>query len=237
MASEIELTELEKEAYDLISDCLKFSSIFLRLPEKLEIGFVPFSSGLFEHKNVPCFTTGDGRRIIFNTDWLKRSLPDHVEDVRFFAFHELRHVHQKNQIVLQKSGLQVDESSETINRWNDDFAHYTTNQGDAVTQEQNLQQEVEKDANAYALALINMYHIGEDWEAEFSLPEEAFAAADDRSREYYSSRPELKRFIAKVRREKTGQNPVGKRPDAYSLCPCGSGKKFKFCCYKKGIYD
>lgn len=237
MAYKEELSELEKEASEIILDCVNFASEFLSKPESIEVGFSDFASGLFEHVNVPCFTTGDGKRIVFNLDWLKRSLPEHVDDVRFFVFHELRHVHQKFQILLHMNGLKTNESEDVIAKWQYGFAHYITNMGDNSTQEKNLLQVVEQDANAYALALLNLYHLGEKWEFEYSLPEEAFVVADARCQEYYKSKPELRRYIDKKRRMKTGINPVGKRPDAYSPCPCGSGKKFKFCCYKNGIYD
>ena len=95
--------------------------------------------------------------------------------------------------------------------------------------------EVEIDANAYALCLSNMLHISDNIELRFSVPQEAMDLADPRSRQYYENRPELKRYIDKLKRN-AGQ-PVVRKPERNELCPCGSGKKFKKCCIGKGIYD
>ena len=80
-----------------------------------------------------------------------------------------------------------------------------------------------------------MLHISDNIELRFSVPQEAMDLADPRSRQYYENRPELKRYIDKLKRN-AGQ-PVVRKPERNELCPCGSGKKFKKCCIGKGIYD
>ena len=231
------LNNLEKDAYDIIKDCYAFSRNFISSPDQLNIKMEDYASGLFDHTDVPCFTTGDGMSIVFNYDWLERSLPEHSDDVRFFTFHELRHVHQKNLVRLYRLGKEVEEVTDNIEKWGYEFDNYVTNKGDQCTQTNNLNQEIELDANAYALALINLYYLGKDFTLECSLPQEAFEAAEARLPHYLQSKPELKRYMDKQYRIHSGENPVGKRPDPYQPCPCGSGKKFKFCCYKNGIYD
>ena len=77
--------------------------------------------------------------------------------------------------------------------------------------------------------------ISDNIELRFSVPQEAMDLADPRSRQYYENRPELKRYIDKLKRD-AGQ-PVVRKPERNELCPCGSGKKFKKCCIGKGIYD
>ena len=128
----------------------------------------------------------------------------------------------------------VHEDISTIISWKNGFINYTRNEGGS-TQAVNLSQEVEIDANAYALCLSNMLHIFDNIELRFSVPQEAMDLADPKSRQYYENRPELKRYIDKLKRD-AGQ-PVVRKPERNELCPCGSGKKFKKCCIGKGIYD
>lgn len=155
-------------------------------------------------------------------------------NVEFFIFHELRHLHQHYEIALSDSNNTVHEDISTIVSWKNGFINYTRNEGGS-TQAVNLSQEVEIDANAYALCLSNMLHISDNIELRFSVPQEAMDLADPRSRQYYENRPELKRYIDKLKRD-AGQ-PVVRKPERNELCPCGSGKKFKKCCIGKGIYD
>lgn len=92
-------------------------------------------------------------------NWIVRTLPKYELDFRFFTFHELRHVHQKKQIFLRRNGEEVVEDISTIDLWEYETKNYITNCGDVETQEANLNQEIERDANAYAYALINMFFI------------------------------------------------------------------------------
>ena len=229
---------MDNQFETLKDECLAFTDQFLTRPDDLSVDVDDYASGRFEHENVPCFTSANGKMVMFNSDWLKRSLPDHADDVRFFIFHELRHVHQKYQIAKQQSGEATEECAETISVWDEEFRNYQTNYGDADSQNRNFAQEIEQDANAYALALINMKYLGiDDGNFEFSLPEEAFELADTRSQEYYRTKPELKRYYDKRYRELTGKRICEKKPERNELCPCGSGKKFKQCCIGKNIYD
>ena len=167
---------------------------------------------------------------------ISRGLQDKIDGkiIEFFIFHELRHLHQHYEIALLDSNNVVHEDISTIVSWKNGFINYTRNEGGS-TQAVNLSQEVEIDANAYALCLSNMLHISDNIELRFSVPQEAMDLADPRSRQYYENRPELKRYIDKLKRD-AGQ-PVVRKPERNELCPCGSGKKFKKCCIGKGIYD
>lgn len=107
-------------------------------------------------------------------------------------------MHQKYQIAKQQFGEATEECAETISVWDEVFRNYQTNYGDADSQNRNFAQEIERDANAYALALLTMKYLGAaEWNFEYSLPEEAFELAETRSQEYYRTRPELKRYYDK----------------------------------------
>lgn len=192
-----------RQAQQIIIDCFTFSKQFLIIPEYLCVQFKGYHPGLFAHRNVPCFTTEDGSSIVFNSDWLVRSLPNYEIDVRFFVFHELRHVHQKYQVKLRNSGDEFVENNNTLDVWEYEFANYITNHGDNKSLEGNLAQAIERDANAYAFALINMYFIeNTGWKGSFSLPQNAFKDAQILSKHYYQIKPELKRYIDRYKRKK-----------------------------------
>ena len=78
------------------------------------------------------------------------------------------------------------------------------------------------------MCLSNMLHISDEIELRFSVPQEAMDLAEYRLRQYYENRPELKRYIDKLKRE-AGQL-VLRKPGRNEPCPCGSRKKFKKCC-------
>ena len=222
----------------LVHECLSFTEQFLTRPQDLQIGIADYSSGKFVHKNVPAVTSADGGFVLFNRDWLIRSLPDHADDVRFFIYHELRHVHQKYQIAKKNSNENISENESTLILWNDEFKNYQTNYGDAESQKHNLMQEIELDANSYAIAMLNMRYLGnQEWSFEYSLPQDAYEAADKRCREYYKTRPELKRYYDRRYRDITGKMSCERTPGRNEPCPCGSGKKYKQCCLGTGIYD
>lgn len=220
----------------MFSDCCCFAAEFLTIPNNLKFGIASYETGFFTHPNAPSFTTADGSKVFFNRQWLERSYPEHTDDIRFFMFHELRHVYQKYQIDLYAKGERISETSQIIEQWAIEFQDYRTNFGDISSQESNLNQEIEQDANAYGLALLYMFNIEKGSEIECSLPEPAFIAADRRAREYINTRSELRRYLENRAKNTNEINYVKGVPGAYDPCPCGSGKKFKFCCYKKGIY-
>lgn len=237
---------VDEQAKAIIQECINFSRYFMYITDDLCICIEDYSDNLFLHKNVPCFTTATGDSIVFNRNWLRRELEelseeiDLVDDVRFFVFHELRHVYQKYQIKRLENKESIRESFETVSQWRKDFENYKTNFGDNESQEDNLRQEVEIDANAYAIALLNMFHLRDksNWRYNYSLPEKAYRMADKRSKEYYSTQPALRHFIDCYIKEINGKPKQNtKKPGRNDSCPCGSGKKFKKCCLGNGKYD
>ena len=230
----VEVEAMEGKYLELVQKCINYARSFMSLPEPIESYFEDCPSDRF--KTMDNAAEVCGNKLYFNKPWFtgQDRWENHRVDIEFFIFHELRHLHQHYEIALLDSNNIVHEDISTIVSWKNGFINYIRNEGGS-TQAVNLSQEVEIDANAYALCLSNMLHISDNIELRFSVPQEAMDLADPRSRQYYENRPELKRYIDKLKRD-AGQ-PVVRKPERNELCPCGSGKKFKKCCIGKGIYD
>lgn len=219
---------------ELVQKCISFAREFMELPDPIEVYFEDCPSNRFRTMNNAA--EGSGNKLYFNKPWFtgQDRWENHKDDIEFFIFHKLRHLHQHCEIALADKKAPLHESKEIVTLWKSGFINYTRNDG-GDTQLINLSQKVEIDANAYALCLSNLFRIHNDDGLYFSVPEEAMDLAEPRAEQYYQTRPELKRYLDKVRRE-MGQLTV-KKPDRNDPCPCGSGKKFKKCCIRKGIYD
>ena len=227
---------------NIINYCVEFSRKFLLLPDSIEFLFDECPSPRFPTMNNAA--EGNIQSIYFNKQWFLQRMNDHRDDLEFYIFHELRHVHQQYSIFLHEHALPYNDDIETIEQWRLGFNNYIRNV-DADSESINIAQEVEIDANAYAICLLNLLHIDDDNDLILSLPDEASALCSERSSQYYETKPELKHFLdnwkvkhmlaqsidkknAPIRKQKVGANDP---------CPCESGKKFKRCCRGKGIYD
>ena len=228
------MEKLYGEYLDLVEDCIAFARIFMSLPNRIEAFFEDCPSKRFPIMDNAA--ESHDNQIFFNKPWFTGAdrWLNHRVDIEFFVFHELRHLHQFYEIDMWKNGRPTQEKNAEIAIWQAGFLNYKRNVG-GVTQSVNITQEVEIDANAYALCISNILHAKDNMELIFSVPLEAMNLAEKRSQTYYETRPELKRCIDKAKRE-MGQLTM-KKPGRNDLCPCGSGSKFKKCCYGKGIYD
>lgn len=227
----------------IITNCVAFARLFLLLPNTIDYYFEDCPSKRFPSMNNAA--ESNIQSIYFNKQWFLQRIDDHHDDLEFFIFHELRHIHQLCSIALHDQGLKHNDDVATIELWRIGFNNYIRNV-DATTEVVNVVQEIEIDANAYAQCLVNLMHIDDDIELCFSLPEEVANIAFERSRQYYDTKPELKRFLDKwkltqlsARSTAKKNSPIRKRQKvgANDPCPCGSGNKFKRCCRGKGIYD
>ena len=193
----------------LIDNCLQFAAQFM---------FVPPTVFLFDGCPSERFPTmsnsAEGRvhpvkkddgfymegEIIFNKPWLERSWSDHKMDLEFYIFHELRHLHQQLSMELKRQHQATRESYAEISQWESEFLNYKRNDGSLEAQKDNMAQEVELDANGYGLSLLMLYHIKDtDFTFEHSLPEEAYKLADTRSRIYYKTKEEFRKYIEKLK--------------------------------------
>jgi len=232
----------------IIENCVNFARKFLLLPNTLNYYFDDCPSERFPTIVNAC--ESNKKELFFNKTWFLQRTTDHRDDLEFFIFHELRHVHQLYSIELFINGQPCKDTPEIITIWKQEFDGYVRNTGGA-SQNANVSQEVEIDANAYAQCLLNLLHIDDDADLMLSLPEEASRLSMPRFQEYCRTKPEIRNYIAahnfKKRQEQLQQQnmvlrknePIrkGKKIGANDKCPCGSGKKFKYCCRNKGIYD
>ena len=228
---------------NIINNCVDFARKFLLLPDSIDFYFENCPSPRFPSMNNAA--ESNIKSICFNKPWFLQRIGEHRDDLEFFIFQELRHVHQQYSIFLLDHAFPHNDDIPTIEQWKLGFNNYTRNV-DSNSEKINVAQEVEIDANAYAICLVNLLHINDNNDIMLSLPDEASALCSDRSNQYYETKPELKRFLDKWKSShlsvrNTGGKTVPIRKElkvgANDPCPCGSGNKFKRCCRGKGIYD
>ena len=148
----------------------------------------------------------------------------HISDEQLINnLQEIRDRVDRNTTIIFLNGAEVPFKREC----KQSFGSYTHNEGDEVSQAQNLSQLVEQDAYAYGFALHVLLHRNDrEYVYLTSLPQEAAQPARALAEHYKRTKPELKKYIEGYRQFKPGRN---------DLCPCGSGKKFKKCHIGKGI--
>lgn len=214
---------------------IAFARKFMELPSDIIVDVLPYSSGKFGNKLVASVV--NGHRISFNQSWLDSGRDD-SEDVAFFTFHELRHMYQREQAFRLSRGGSIDETPDVIRAWWFEHDHYITNYGDQKSRLANLHQEIEQDANGYAFALCRLMHpYNLNKFILVRLEQDAYDMAERKANEYIGSRAELKKYLSEITQGWKVDRKGVRQYDPYKPCPCGSGKKFKFCCKGKGIYD
>lgn len=182
--------QLINQKAEIFESCLEFANKYLILPN-IEVAFDDCPSQRFLSMNnaAESWLGSDGvGRICFNGPWFAERINEHQDDVEFFFFHELRHLHQKLQIKFMSNGQKTREPLKTVKVWDDNFKNYQRNEGDS-TQTANVTQEVEIDANAYGILLEILYRNGKA--PLLSLPQEAFEPANERLQLYYDTLPEF----------------------------------------------
>ena len=183
--------ELINSKAQIFQPCLTFASKYLILPN-IEIAFDDCPSTRFLSMNnaAESWLGKDGvGRICFNGPWFAERIIEHQDDVEFFFFHELRHLHQKIQIQAMINGQKTREPIEIVKIWKDNFENYQRNEG-GNSQTINVTQEIEIDANTYGVLLEILYRDGRH--PLLSLPDEAFDPANERLQTYFDTLPEFK---------------------------------------------
>ena len=223
---------LADKANRLFEQCAMFAGQFFEIPFPLQIGMEGYNAERFSQPltaSVTCWSQDGEIMIIFNRDWVYKSLSEHTDDIQFFMLHELRHCNQFLQIAQMKHGDETQEDKQIVKQWDSSFQVYTINRGDDCSRTENLSQIVEQDAYAYAFALHALLHRNDsDYKYMSSLPQEAARPAQALAEQYKRIKPELKRYMEGYRRY---------QPERNDLCPCGSGIKFKKCCMGNGVFD
>ena len=182
------ITGKVRECFD---SCIAFSRRYLDLPDNIELYTEICPSDRFPVENNAA--ESNGNTVCFNKQWLNPRFDSHMEDVEFFLFHELRHLYQYRQIGFLEARRpdKYRESILDIREWRDEFKNYVRNV-DETSQDVNLQQKVEKDANAYALLLVMLYN--KKTEIALSLPESARLQAEHDIQQY-KNRKEFRNLI------------------------------------------
>lgn len=189
-----EQIELINEKASIFEPCVAFAHKFLVLPS-IEIAFIDCPSERFRTMDNAAEShiaaNGSGY-IYFNAPWFAERILEHQDDVEFFLFHELRHLHQQNQINILIANKRTREPKEIVQLWKNDFENYQRNEG-GESQLANVTQEVEVDANAYGILLEIFYRNGRT--PLLSLPKEALNPANERLQRYYDTLPEFRQIM------------------------------------------
>ena len=186
--------QIIRRKMEILPPCVEFAKKYLTLPS-LEIHFDDCPSQRFRTMNNAAESNigPDGiGRIWFNGPWFAERIFAHQDDVEFFMFHELRHLHQKMQINQLLSNQRTREAKETVMGWKTSFENYQRNEG-GTTQTANVTQEVEIDANAYGMIMTKQYRNGK--EPNLSLPDEAYQPAAARAAFYLFALPEFQSYL------------------------------------------
>ena len=186
-----EQIDLINEKADIFEPCVTFAHKFLVLPP-IQIMFNDCPSEMFHTMDnaAESYIGTDGHgHIYFNAPWFAERVIDHQDDVEFFLFHELRHLHQLNQINLLVAKQKTREAKKTVELWKESFDNYQRNEG-GDSQFINVTQEVEVDANTYGILLEVLYRDGRT--PQLSLPDEAFVPANKRIQQYFDILPEFR---------------------------------------------
>ena len=104
-----------------------FAAQFFELPVPIIICLEDYSAELFHHPLTPSFTSIDHGKImiVFNRDWVYKSMDEHADDIQFFMLHELRHSNQFVQIIQAENGEQTQDSPDTLMQWKQSYGSYT----------------------------------------------------------------------------------------------------------------
>lgn len=223
----------------LVENCICFARQFLNIPDQINIYFENCPSERFP-TSVNVAESDHQGNVWFNKEWFtgKDRWNNHKDDIEFFVFHELRHMHQFCMCVNYTNGHKVSEEPKTIQKWINELNNYKRNTGDE-SQNYNMMQEVEIDANAYAILLSNLYHLEDEIELHFSTPEHALDVAMERIKAY-EKKPEIHRFLKSIQMKSQKAVQANKKVPVRVVkigrnepCPCGSGLKYKKCSCKE----
>ena len=123
----------------------------------------------------------DGNILYINEDWVKEILRiDFLYDLQYQMYHEARHYYQSMIIADFHARGKSKELPATIRQWELENANYQRNEGTEETQKANAAQKIEIDANAFAIAMLNLKGI-----TEARAPEEQWQETAKRAQEIY----------------------------------------------------
>lgn len=170
-----------------ISNAASFAANFFEYP-RVTIAFEPYSKARFGNELCPTITNGN--LITFNNAWIESGDPN-SDDIPFFLIHELRHVYQHDQVAKFLNGDATTEVKAVVEKWKHEWEHYSRNLGDPVSRGKSIRQEIEMDANGYAMAVLYLMHMNEDnWSPMIRMEEDQYDLSFARAQKYLNSKPE-----------------------------------------------
>ena len=123
----------------------------------------------------------DGNMLYINEDWIKETLRSgFFYDFQYQMYHEARHFYQSMVIDDFHKRGKTSELPATIRWWEAENANYVRNEGTDETQKANAAQSIEIDANAFAIAMLQLKGI-----SEARAPEEQWKVTEERAIEIY----------------------------------------------------
>ena len=123
----------------------------------------------------------DGNILYINEDWICEILRENfLYDLQYQMYHEARHYYQSMIIADFHARGKSKELPATIRQWELENANYQRNEGTEETQKANAAQKIEIDANAFAIAMLNLKGI-----TEARAPEEQWQETAKRAQEIY----------------------------------------------------
>ena len=141
----------------------------------------------FKTNDVTCETAEN--KLFINLKWIEMLSENDDYDLQYQMYHEARHFYQHMVIADYEARGKTSELQSTINKWKSESLNYIPNEGTEGEREAYAAQDVEIDANAFAIAML--YAKGID---KAKAPEEQMNDTLDRATDIYSSLNKLGRW-------------------------------------------
>ena len=186
------------------------------LTSAIDVKVESIGEGTFHDTQIGCVARGF--TLIVNSDWFTSASN---QDIKYIIWHEIRHMHQLQQIELLKEGQSCNENRSVVSRWQLEWSNYVSNTPE--TEAHHFRQHIEIDAYAFALAMLFIYLPNPDGSVDIGLPPVIESEVFQKSQA----------FVANMKRVPYYRNSINPNAD----CPCGSGKKYKKCCRKQGLLE
>ena len=123
----------------------------------------------------------DGNMLYINEDWIEEIIrTGFYYDFQYQMYHEARHFYQSMVIEDYHKRGKSKELPVTIRQWEAENYNYARNEGTDETQKANAAQIIEIDANAFAIALLQLKGI-----TEARVPEEQWKETEKRAIEIF----------------------------------------------------
>lgn len=107
----------------------------------------------FKTNDVTCETSDN--KLYINLNWLNMLPENEYYDLQYQMYHEARHFYQHNVIKDYHTRGKTSELPSTIKKWEAESSNYIPNEGTEDERKAYATQDVEIDANAFAVAMLS----------------------------------------------------------------------------------